>query len=183
MSERSSRDAESPLYEQGRPAWLQLDGARKPIANRNLPVSFETMGGVFSRTIADRRYSAWLLGGFAAVGLLLSLVGVYGVMAYAVAQHTRELGIRVALGVQRADIYRLVFGQGLTLTLVSVALGVAASFALTRLLAGLLYDVKPTDPATFALVSLLLVSAGLAACLFPALRATRVDPMVALRYE
>ncbi len=151
--------------------------------DRNLPVSFESMGQVFSRTVADRRYSAWLLGAFACVALLLSLVGIYGVMAFAVAQHTRELGIRVALGAQRADIYRLVFGQGLTLAAAGVGLGLVAALALTRVLAGMLFGVGAHDPATFALVSLLLVCAALAACFFPARRATRVDPMIALRCE
>jgi putative ABC transport system permease protein len=151
--------------------------------DRNLPVNFESMGAIFSRGVANRRYSMTLLGAFAAGALLLSLVGIYGVMAYAVAEHTRELGIRVALGARGADIYRLIVGQGMTLALVGVAIGLAASLAMTRLLAGMLYGVTPTDPVTFASVSLLLVAAALAACFFPARRATRVDPMVALRSE
>jgi putative ABC transport system permease protein len=142
-----------------------------------------TMTGVLSGAVAQRRISTWLLAAFACVALVLATVGIYGVLAYSVAQRTREIGIRMALGAQTRDVLRLVLGQGLLLALAGVGLGVCGALALTRLMAGLLYGVSATDPATYALISLLLVSVALLACLIPAWRATRVDPMAALRYE
>jgi putative ABC transport system permease protein len=115
--------------------------------------------------------------------LLLASVGLYGVLAFSVAQRTREIGIRMALGAQAGDVLRLVLRQGLGLSLVGVAVGIAASLAGTRVLRGLLYGVAPTDPATFAAVALLLVTVALVACLIPARRALRVDPVVALRHD
>ncbi|HEY9284266.1 MAG TPA: ABC transporter permease [Pyrinomonadaceae bacterium] len=143
----------------------------------------QTMQAVIDSTVSDRRLMMTLIGVLAAISLALAVVGIYGVMSYTVAQHTREIGIRVALGAQRADIYRLIVGKGLVLTAVGLALGLAASFGLTRFLESLLFEVKATDPLTFAGVALLLTSVALLACLFPARRATKVDPMVALRYE
>jgi ABC-type antimicrobial peptide transport system permease subunit len=114
---------------------------------------------------------------------LLAAVGIYGVIAFTVAQRTNEIGIRVALGAQHGDVLRLVLGQGSRLIFFGVALGVMAGLLLTRLMSGLLFGISPTDPTTFAGVALLLAAVALLACYMPARRATRVDPLIALRYE
>jgi ABC-type antimicrobial peptide transport system permease subunit len=124
-----------------------------------------------------------LLGSLGGLALVLTAIGIYGVLAYTVAQQTREIGVRIALGASRSDVLSLVLGRGLRLVAIGAAIGIAASYALTRLMSALLYDIKPTDPVTFAGVTLLLFVVALAACWIPAHRATRVDPMVALRYE
>jgi putative ABC transport system permease protein len=149
-----------------------------------IPVTkVRTMSEVMSISLAAQRFNTLLLGVFAAVALLLASVGLYGVLAFSVAQRTREIGIRMALGAQTRDVLRLVLRQGLTLSLLGIAAGVAVSLVGTRVLAGFLYGVAPTDPATFAAVALVLVAVALVACLVPARRAMRVDPIVALRYE
>jgi putative ABC transport system permease protein len=145
--------------------------------------SVETMDNIISDSIALRRLAMILLALFAALALVLACVGTYGLLAYSVLQRTREIGVRVALGAQRRDVLWLVLWHGARVTLAGVAIGLVASFALTRLIASLLFGVGATDPLTFAGVTLLLVGAALLACYIPARRAMRVDPMVALRYE
>ncbi|HEV2350543.1 MAG TPA: ABC transporter permease [Terriglobia bacterium] len=142
-----------------------------------------TMDEVIAGNTQDARFQALLLGAFAAVAVLLAVVGLYGVMSYLVAQRTREIGIRMALGAQKADALRMVIGQGLKLAITGVAIGIAAALGLTRFFSSLLYGVKPTDPLTFVAVSIILTAVALLACYIPARRATKVDPMVALRHE
>jgi putative ABC transport system permease protein len=152
--------------------------------DRDLAVSnVASMEEVFSDSVAARRFSTVLLGLFAGLGLLLAAVGLYGILSYSVAQRTREIGIRMALGAARTDVLSLVAGQGLRLALVGIAVGIVAAFAITRLMSSLLFEVSSTDPATFAAVTLLLFSVALLACYIPARRATKVDPIVSLRYE
>jgi putative ABC transport system permease protein len=130
-----------------------------------------------------RRYPALLIGVFAGVAMLLAAIGLYGVISYSVAQRTQELGVRIALGAQRRDIFRLVLGQGIAVTIIGVAIGLAASFALTRFLSSLLFEVSPNDPLIIGGVVVLMIIVALAASYFPTRRATKVDPLVALRYE
>jgi putative ABC transport system permease protein len=141
------------------------------------------MEQLLADSLGQRRLSVMLFGLFAAVAMVLAAVGLYGVISYSVTQRTNEIGIRMALGAERSDIFKMVIGQGLALTLAGVGLGLAGAFALTRVMSSLLFNVTPTDPVTFALVPLLLAGAALVACFVPARRATRVDPMVALRCE
>jgi putative ABC transport system permease protein len=146
-------------------------------------IQIRTMENVISESIWRQRVSASMLGLFAAIALVLSAVGIYGVFSYSVNRRTHEIGIRAALGATGGDILRLIVGEGLALTLIGVGAGIVAALGLTRLLAGLLYGVRPRDPLTFAALSLLLTGVALLAMYIPARRATRVDPMVALRYE
>ena len=120
---------------------------------------------------------------FALTALLLAGLGIYGVISYIVSERTHEIGIRLALGAERIDVMRLVMGQGLRLALTGAAVGLAGALIVSHLIQGLLYGVRPTDPPTFVAVALLLMSVAVVACYVPARRATRVDPMVALRYE
>ncbi len=145
--------------------------------------SIATMEQLLADSLSRARFTMLLLGIFAAVALLLAAVGIYGLIAYSVTQRTQELGIRIALGAQRRDVLRLVLGQGTRLTLLGLALGIAAALGITRLLASLLFGISATDPLTFAGVAALLAFVALLACFIPARRATRVDPIVALRYE
>jgi len=142
-----------------------------------------TMDQLISSSLKRPRFNLVLLGIFAGSALLLAAVGIYGVMSYMVEQQTREIGIRTALGARRSDILKLVIGRGLAMALVGVGIGVLAAFALTRFLASLLYGVTVADPLTFTGVAFLLLLVVAFACYLPARRATKVDPLVALRYE
>lgn len=140
-----------------------------------------TMDDLVEAEVGQRRLLLMLLGSFAAVALLLALIGIYGVIAYSVAQRTQEVGIRRALGAQQGDILRLVVRQGLVLALGGITVGLVGALALTRLMKALLFQVSATDPATFAVVAVLFLLAALAASYIPAHRAARIDPMAALR--
>ena len=152
--------------------------------DKGIPVfNLKTMDDVLALSVGPRRTPMLLLTAFAGVALLLAMIGIYGVTAYHVAQRTQEIGIRMALGAQMKDIVSLVLKGGLSLALIGIGLGLAGAFALTRLMSSLLFGIKPTDIATFAIVSLCLFVTALVACYIPARRATKVDPLVALRYE
>jgi putative ABC transport system permease protein len=138
---------------------------------------------IVSRSLAERWFSMVLLGIFAVLALVLSSVGIYGVISYVVGQRTHEIGIRIALGAQRKDVLALVLGEGTRTTLLGVGIGLIAALGLTRLMASVLYGVSATDPLTFVAVAGVLAAVALAASYIPARRAMRVDPIVALRYE
>jgi putative ABC transport system permease protein len=152
--------------------------------DRDQPLgNVRTLEAMVDQRLAPRRFNLLLLGVFAIIALLLGAVGIYGVMSYIVTQRTREIGIRMALGAQQSDVLRLVIKQGLILSLLGVAIGLSASFALTRAMKNLLYGVSATDPLTFIMISILLASVAGLACYVPARRATKVEPIVALRSE
>ncbi|HEV8484377.1 MAG TPA: ABC transporter permease [Blastocatellia bacterium] len=162
------------------------DQAKKAVwaVDSQVPLTrVQTMAEVMAASIAEQRFNMLLLGIFAAVALLLASVGVYGVISYSVTQRTHEIGIRMALGARTGSVLKLVVGEGLRLAAVGVGLGLAAAFALTRLMSTFLFGVSATDPQTFVLISIVLVAVALLASYIPARRATKVDPMVALRCE
>jgi len=150
----------------------------------NVPVfDIRIMDQRISESLARRRFAMVSLGLFAVVAMTLAAVGIYGVMSYTVTQRTREIGIRMALGASSSGVLRLIVGKGMTLAAVGVGIGLAGALAATRMMASLLFGVSSTDPLTFAVISFLLAGVALGACFVPARRATRVDPMEALRYE
>lgn len=141
------------------------------------------MDEIVSRSLGQRRFAMTLLGAFAAFALVLASVGIYGVISHLVGQRTHEFGIRMALGARRADVLRLVLADGVNMVALGVAIGLVAAFALTRLIARMLFGVNAHDPLSFASVAGLLVLVAMLACYLPARRAIKVDPMVALRHE
>jgi len=149
----------------------------------DVPLSFRTLDQVFSSSLDQRRFILAIFGVFAAVALLIAAIGIYGVMAYTVTQRTHEIGIRLALGAQAGDVLKLFIGHGIKLALIGIVLGLAGAWALTRLMTTLLFSVSATDPLTFIVITLLLTGVTLLACYLPARKATRVDPMIALRDE
>ena len=169
----------------GQPETVAAAVRREVLAlDKEQPIhSVRTLPAVLAEAVATPRFRTSLLGVFAAVALVLAIVGIYGVMSYSVTQRTHEIGIRLALGAQSKDVLKLVVGQGMALTLAGVAIGLAASFALTRLMTSLLYEVSATDPMVFSGIALLLTLVAVVASYIPARRATKVDPMMALRYE
>jgi predicted permease len=160
-----------------------MRAAIKRISGEHVMTSTQTMDSAISESLGTQQVSLILLGAFAVLALGLASSGIYGVISYVVQQRTQEIGVRVALGAKRTDVLRLVLGTGMTMAGVGVAIGLAAAFGLTRLMASLLFGVSATDPLTFTVVAIVLAIVALAACYIPARRAMRVDPMVALRYE
>ncbi len=161
----------------------QLRRALSHLNSQQVMYNVRTMDGIIAGSLAARRFSMILLGIFAALALVMSCVGIYGVIAYLVGQRTHEIGIRIALGAERRDVLRMVLGEGAKMALVGVVIGLVAAFGLTRLMASMLFGVSAHDPLSFAGVAGLLILVALVACYIPARRATKVDPMMALRYE
>jgi putative ABC transport system permease protein len=169
----------------GDPAAI-MDSVRRTVASvdsREVIYNVKTLEEVVAGSFAARRLSMLLLSVFAALALVLACVGIYGVISYLVTQRTHEIGVRMALGAERRDVLRLVLGHGARMALFGVIIGVFAALGLTRLMANQLFGVSAHDPATFAGVSALLIVVAVLACYIPARRATRVDPLIALRYE
>jgi len=152
--------------------------------DREMPLrDILTMDTLVANSLTQQRFNMLLLGAFAGLALLLAAVGIYSVLSYSVKRSVRDIGIRLALGARLGDVMRMVVFEGMKPTLLGVAIGVVGALALGRVLSGLIYGVKPTDPVTFLIVTILLALIALLSCILPAYRATKVDPMVALRYE
>ena len=152
--------------------------------NKDLPfASIATVETLISRTLGERRFNLILLGAFAVIALLLAGIGIYGLISFSISRRGHEFGVRMAMGAQTGDIMKMVLKEGLMLMLAGVGLGLAVSIALTRLLSSLLFGTSATDPLTFVMISVVLAVVALTACFVPARRATKVDPMVALRYD
>ncbi|MBS1813070.1 MAG: ABC transporter permease [Acidobacteria bacterium] len=180
-----ARDVILAIRTQGDPLQL-VEAVRNEVRllDKDLPLAdVKTLETLASAAVASQRFTLWLVGGFAVLALTLATIGIYSVLSYLVAQRTHEIGIRMALGARRLDVQRLVIGQGMKLATVGVSLGLLASFGLTRLMQKLLFGVSASDPLTFSVIALLLLGVALLACFIPARRATKVDPMIALRCE
>jgi putative ABC transport system permease protein len=150
----------------------------------NQPVfNVSTMESTLDQSLATEKLSMGLLAALASLALILAAVGIYGVLSYTVMQRTHEIGIRMAIGAQRRDVFTMVIGRGMKLVLTGVALGLIGAFSLTRLMRTMLFGVAPTDPVTFVSIAILLTAIAMLACYVPGRRATKVDPLVALRYE
>jgi putative ABC transport system permease protein len=163
-----------------------IGAVRRQVAalDRELPLyNVMTLDQYLAIGAAEPRFNTLLLASFAGLAMVLAAVGLYGVISYSAVQRSHEIGVRMALGAQRSDVLRLIIGQGMTLASAGVAIGLGGALGLTRALSSLLYGVKPSDPKTFVVVALVLSGVALAASCIPARRATKVDPMVALRYE
>jgi putative ABC transport system permease protein len=142
-----------------------------------------TMGDIRAESVASERLNLTLLSLFGGIALVLAIVGIYGVMSYSVTQRTHEIGIRMAIGASRADVFRMILGHGMKLTFVGIVVGLVGAFALTRLMTTMLFGVEPTDATTFASIAALLIGVALLACYLPGRRATKVEPTISLRYE
>jgi putative ABC transport system permease protein len=142
-----------------------------------------TMGEIRAESVATERLNLMLLAIFAGIALVLAIVGIYGVMSYSVTQRTHEIGIRMAIGAQPRDVFAMILGHGMKLALIGIGLGLVGAFALTRLMASMLFGVEPTDATTFSAIAVLLTVVALLACYLPGRRATKVEPTVSLRYE
>ena len=163
---------------------ISLARAKVRELDHNVAISnVNTMAELVARSVAQRRFGMFLVSVFAALALVLAVVGIYGVVSYSVAQRTNEIGVRMALGASATDVLKMILKNGMTLALIGVGVGLAGAFAVTRLMVAVLFDVKPTDLVTFATVSVGLILVALLACYVPARRAMKVDPLVALRYE
>ena len=152
--------------------------------DKDAPIAhIETVDQILSNSSAEPRFQTALVGSFGVLGFILAIIGIYGVISYSVVQQTHEIGVRMALGAQPRDILHMILRKGMLLAIAGIAIGIGGALALTRVLRSMLFEIEPTDPATFVGVAIFLTIAALAACYIPARRATKVDPMVALRHE